>query len=522
MRHSTWQSICRTVAPAILLWLAIAVSVACRGAGAPPLATPDATATALAPTRAIPDSQLLPWAWDDRSPFRSGLRDSEAGVLEQLRGASIYHLDIEIAEDALHVSGREEVRFTNQESAPLSEVVFRLFPNLWGASLTVGQVQVDGQPAQVRLENGDSVLRVPVPEGLLPGQSAVVSLSYELTLPEGGSGNYGILGLDDGVLALPHAYPLIPAYDDQGWYVDLAPEYGDVLYADTSFYLLRVRAPAEWTLVASGVSLDRTVSDGRQIVTYAAGPMRDVYLTASQDYDVASRDVGDVRIQSYAQPGNEQARDRMLEVAASALQYFEQTLGAYPFTEFDLVETHTSALGIEYPGIVALAGDLYLEGEAALPREVLESVVVHEAGHQWFYGLVGNDQVQEPWLDESLAQYLTMRYYRVKYGESGATGFRRSLEARWQRAEDESTPVGLPVEDYSLSAYSAIVYGKGALFFEALEQRMGSEEMDVFLRDYVAAYRFGMADAAGLQSQAETQCSCDLSGLFNEWIYPEP
>ena len=505
----------------VLLWLAIVGLVACRWAGAAPLGAPAATATSLAPPRAIPTSELLPWSWEDRSAFRSGLRDSEAGVLEQLRGASTYHLDIEIAEDAMHLRGREEVRFTNQETTPLPEVVFRLFPNLWGASLEVSDVQVDGQPAQVRLEDGESALFVALPEPLLPGESLVISLSYALALPEGGSGNYGILGLDDGVLALPHAYPLIPAYDDQGWYVELAPEYGDVLYADTSFYLLRVRAPEDWTLVASGVSLERTVSGGWQVVTFAAGPMRDIYLTASQDYRVASRDVGDVRIHSYAQPGKEEARDRTLEIAASALQYFEQTLGAYPFTEFDLVETHTSALGIEYPGLVALAGDLYLEGDAALPREVLQAVVVHEAGHQWFYGLVGNDQVEEPWLDESLVQYLTMRYYGAKYGESGATGFRRSLEERWERAEDQGLPVGLPVEDYSLSAYSAIVYGKGALFFEALEQRMGRETMDAFLRDYVATYRFGMADSAGLQALAEAHCNCNLDGLFNEWIYPK-
>ena len=236
---------------------------------------------------------------------------------------------------------------------------------------------------------------------------------------------------------------------------------------------------------------------------------------------MASREVGDVRIHSYAQPGEEEARDRTLEIAASALQYFEQTLGAYPFTEFDLVETHTSALGIEYPGLVALAGDLYLEGDAALPREVLQAVVVHETGHQWFYGLVGNDQVQEPWLDESLVQYLTMRYYGAEYGESGATGFRRSLEARWQQAEDQGLAVGLPVEDYSPSAYSAIVYGKGALFFEALEQRMGRETMDAFLQDYVTTYRFGMADPVGLQALAETHCNCNLAGLFNEWIYPK-
>jgi aminopeptidase N len=502
----------------VYLVLGAAGLAACQWTGAPRPAAPTPTATTSSPSRAYAEAQLLPWSWDDRSPFRTGLRDSEAGVLRQLPGASVYHLDLEIAEDALHVRGREEVRFTNQEAGVLPDVVVRLFPNLWGASLTVDDVQVNRQPAESRLENADSVLRVPLSEPLLPGQSAVLSLTYELAVPAGSSGNYGLLGLDDGVLALPHAYPLIPAYDDHGWYTDLAPEYGDVLYADTSFYLMRVRAPDDWTLVASGIALDRTTQDGWQTVTFAAGPMRDVYLTASQEYEVASRDVGDIRINSYATPDGEDARDRIMDVSASSLEYFEELLGPFPYTEFDLVETHTWALGIEYPGIVALASKLYVEGSAGLPREILQSVVVHEVAHQWMYGLVGNDQVREPWLDESLAQYLTMRYYGAHYGASGASGFRRALEERWHGAQDESMPVGLPVEDYSPNAYSAIVYGKGALFFETMEQRMGLEEMDAFLRDYVTTYRFDIADGAGLRALAESHCGCSLADLFEEWI----
>ncbi len=57
--------------------------------------------------------------------------------------------------------------------------------------------------------------------------------------------------------------------------------------------------------------------------------------------------------------------------------------------------------------------------------------VVHEAAHEWFYSLVGNDQVKDPWLDESLAQYATLRYYAEQYGEAGASGIRESFYGRW-------------------------------------------------------------------------------------------
>jgi hypothetical protein len=481
---------------------------------------PAPTATLAPPPRAFADAQLLPWTWEDRSPFRAGLKESEAGILDDLPGASVYHMDIEIAEDALSVSGRAEVRFTNQEAQPLADVVFRLFPNQWGASMTVADVQVNGAAVVPSLENAESVLRIPLSEPLRPGQSVVVSMAYALVLPEDPTGNYGLLGLDDGVLALPHAYPLIPAFDDHGWYVDLAPDYGDVLYADVSFYLMRVHAPADWVLVASGVEVERTEAEGRQTVTYAAGPMRDVYLTASPEFGVVSRQVGDVLINSFASNPDAEARGLILDVAESSLEYFDGWLGPYPYTELDLVETHTSALGIEYPGLVALSSEMYEVGSSGLPREVLQSVVVHEVGHQWFFGLVGNDQVREPWLDESLTQYATLRYYGDVFGEAGRSGFRRSLEERWQRADDEEMPVGLPVEDYSPRDYSAVVYGKGALFFEALEDRMGAGPMDAFLRDYVASYRFSIVDGGDLRAEAELACGSSLQGLFDAWIGP--
>ena len=106
----------------VLLWLAIVGLVACRWAGAAPPGRPRGDGHLTGAATRHPHFGNSAVVLEDRSPFRSGLRDSEAGVLEQLRGASIYHLDMEIAEDAMHLRGREEVRFTNQETTPFRKL----------------------------------------------------------------------------------------------------------------------------------------------------------------------------------------------------------------------------------------------------------------------------------------------------------------------------------------------------------------------------------------------------------------
>jgi aminopeptidase N len=150
----------------------------------------------------------------------------------------------------------------------------------------------------------------------------------------------------------------------------------------------------------------------------------------------------------------------------------------------------------------------------------MESTVAHEVAHQWFYNLVGDDQLDEPWLDESLAQFATLQYYTDEYGAQGAQGFRASLEGRWKSIDDAKIPIGLPVAKYSGQEYSAIVYGRGALFFAALKEKMGASVFDEFMNDYTAQLSWGIATPQFMQTLAEKHCGCDLNPLFKEWVYP--
>jgi virginiamycin B lyase len=465
-------------------------------------------------------------AWEDRSPFRTGLIDSEQAVLGQLPGATVYHLDLQLSDDLLSLQGIEEVYYTNQENEPLSALYFRLFPNLAKGSTSVSAVTVNGLGVEPAYELQNSAMRLPLSPALPPGESVVIRLDFGVQVPSGEGGNYGTFAFKEGVLALAHFYPLIPVYDDEGWNVEIAPFIGDVIYADTSFYLTRVTAPISQTLVASGIEINREQTDTHQIVTFAAGPVRDFYLAASDRFAMTSRTIGQTVLRSYAPVELAAGNEATLNLAAAAMQSFNQRFGPYPFTEFDLVSTTTFALGVEYPGIVAILMNLYdLDGRVrGTPTgPLLEGVVAHEVAHQWFYSVVGNDQVDEPWLDEALAQYATLLYYRDAYGgEEGATGFRRSLERRWERVNRADIPIGLPVRAYDEASYGAIVYGRGPLFLQLLAETMSQETFDAFLADYYQTYKWGVATGADFKQLAEQHCACDLTPLFEAWVYEKP
>ncbi len=467
----------------------------------------------------IPDSSIFDITWNDRSVFRDGLIQGEEAALLESPGASVYHIDLALSDDLTHLDGREEVCYTNQETVPLHNVYFHLFPNLLGGRTEIASVEVDAAQVAPELTSARSAMRVPLAQALLPGERVVISISFSVTVPTGGDNNYGIFALTDGILALAHFYPLVAVYDDKGWNTDIPPSYGDILYADTSFFIVCIKAPHALTIVASGIEINRETVDNAQRVTYAAGPMRDFYLAACARYTAVSTQVGETTINSYAPPDSTVGAMNVLEYAASALRVFNNSFGAYPFKQFDLVSTPTLAFGVEYPGVVALNIDMYGRGNSTYPPYYLEPTVAHEVAHQWFYSVVGNDQLGEPWLDEALAQYATLIYMQTLYGTAGAAGFRNSLQERWARVSYADIPIGLKVRDYTATEYGAIVYGRAPLFLCALAETMGRQTFDDFLRDYYREYQWRIATTDGFEQLAEIHCNCDLTPLFSDWVY---
>jgi len=461
-------------------------------------------------------------SWSDRSVFESGLSESQRAVLDGLPGASVYHLDLTIASDLQTVDGAERIFYTNTEATPLEQVGIHLFPNLLGGEMNLSTLRVDGVDVEPVYGAGDGSIMVPLSPALEPGATTVLQVDFHVRLPQDPQLNYGVLAATSGVIAYAHGYPMVAVYDSDGWNLDLPPRYGDITYADASFYLVRVRAPADLVLCGSGVEISHSEANGQQEATLAAGPARDFYLAGSREFQMLTRTSGEVTIRICAPNGTSENAERILAYAAASLEAFGRWYAAYPYTKLDIIATPNLALGIEYPGAFALNQLLLTPDEdfGGTPEAVLlESVTVHEAAHEWFYNLVGNDQLEDPWLDEALAQYATLQYYADRYGIAGASGLRDSFYGRWDLVGREAIPIGKPVAEYDEAEYGAIVYGRGPLFFDALHERMGEASFSSFLSKYTAAFSWEEATPQDLQRMAEAECGCDLDDLFDAWVY---
>jgi len=442
------------------------------------------------------------------------------GDLADFAQATRYAIDLTVyPEDAL-VAGHQRVLYTNAEDVPLSEVYFRLLPNTPGydGSATVDRLLVDDQPARVTAELEDSALRVSLTTPLQPGEQVEFALDFSVRLSTSADVGYGQLAVRDGVVALANVYPVIPVYDDEGWNVELAPPYGDATYTDTALYRVHCTAPADMAVAASGSQVDWTDNgDGTATWTFVSGPMRDFNVVMSDDFQVLSTTAGEVTVNSYFLSADAAGGQRALDYASDALRAYGAAFGAYPFAEFDVVEVPLSgAGGIEYPGLVVVDGALYSQ-----ERGYFEHATVHETAHQWWYSLVGNDQLDEPWLDEALTNYSVVVYLEEVYGRKLAETFAEeyfvhNYEEIVKAGRDEV--VGRPVAAFSEEQYGPIVYVKGPLFFHYLRQQVGDEAFFAILRTYFQRYRYGIATPQGFLAVANEVSGQDITPLYEQWI----
>lgn len=462
--------------------------------------------------------------WNDKTMFESGLIQSQQAALDLIDQANQYHIDLQIDDQFRTIQGKQKMRLTNNETVPLEQLYFHLFANYSGGEINVSSVKINQETVPAELEAENTILMVPLAQPLNPGENLEVTMEYEIGIPTEMGGNYGLFGYFDGILVLDTFYPMLAVYDEDGWHASKPDPNGDLTYTDASFYVVNVHVKDNVTLIASGSEIESTHSDGYQTTTFAIGPAHDFYLAASKSFAKWSQQVGEVTINSYTFPEFEKAGQVALESAVKAITVFSNHIAPYPYTEFDVISSPMGALGIEYPGITSIGIKIYdFEDETSSYSNatMLESTIAHEVGHQWFYNLVGNDQVDEPWLDESMTQYITGLYYQYQYGKPAAMSYRSSWDSRWKRIGRETIPIGLPLSAYDETTYSPIIYGRGPYFVMALETEMGDSIFAEFLKTYAAKYQWKNVNTEEFRETAEESCNCDLSTLFETWVYPQ-
>lgn len=458
---------------------------------------------------------------DILSQFKPNLISDYHTDLFALEDAPSYIIEILVDDALTSYSGKMEVHYTNQEDVNLDEIYFKLVPNASGDNMVITDVIVEDNPVLFSLENENTTLRVDLLEDLHPQDKVLLTVFFQVQVPVEMGGNYGLFIYQDGILGLDSFFPIIPVFQDGRWQIEDPPANADLIFSDAAFFKVTVNSPEDLIWAASGVKDEVLHKEGRQIITFIGGPQRDFYLAGSRNFESCSQKVGDTLVSSYFPPDLADAGLLVLNTAAKALEVFNQRFGQYPYTELDLVSTPMRAGGMEYSTAVALSLDLYEAVSTQTnntEKSFLESATAHEVAHQWFFNQVMNDQIDEPWLDEGMAQYATYLYYLDTYGYEAAATYRQSWDQRWSRTGMQPIPVGKPADAYTQQEYSSIIYGRAPILIEAIEKEMGENAFNEFIKEYVRSNRWRIVDGQSFFGLGEESCSCNLETLQREWV----
>jgi hypothetical protein len=417
--------------------------------------------------------------------------------------------------------GTETIYFKNGFDFDLKKAGFFLLPRITGGSLDIQQAWLDDNPVVFNIEN--AVLQLTFNQSIQPRQQFKITLKFKGSIPKR-LNPPGIFLSDKGTVCLGGFYPELIPFNKSGGFDPVYPaKYGDPILSPLAQYTVSFRAPKNMHFASSGKIEKGGIKKGRQSFFAISGPVRDFFLAGSFHWKQMSFNKKGILINSYYPEKNMYQGINAFYYSADALKIFEKSFGTYPYNEFDVISAPLDnyAVGMEYPGIIVLNDKLYepdgmFHGFSA--DYVLEITIAHEIAHQWFYGLIGSDPVREPWIDESITQYATWLYFKTNRGNGPADLFYSSLESRWSRIRSRPLPISLSVNDYSRREYSAIVYGRGPLFFFELIRVFGQSAFDRYLHDYITTFKWKTVTTNDVRQLITKHFGKKGDDLFFRWI----
>ncbi|MCW2864695.1 MAG: metallopeptidase [Actinoallomurus sp.] len=390
-------------------------------------------------------------------------------------------------------TGHESVSFTNAAATPLTEVYLRLWDNYHGScpSTPITVSNVTGGTAGT-LQVGCTALKITLPAPLAQGASGSVGFDLQIVVPSGADR----FGHDGSYYFIGNALPVLAVRDASGWHLDPYTNNGESFYSLASDFTVTLDHPTSLKVPATGTSTDRAGTSGRTVTTATASKVRDFAWAAGPFTAISGTSSGGVKVNVYRVSNiSSSSATSMLNVATSSLDAHGQRFGAYPYGEADVVLDNNFWFGgMEYPGFVL---DL-----------VSSTALAHELAHQWWYGIVGDDEYTSPWLDESFADYATDLY-------QGSTGSGCWNSVSWASSAEKITN-SMAYWDAHSNRYSTVVYGYGRCALHDLSRVLGTTAMTKLTHDYAQSHWYGVSTTAEFKAAAQALTSTDLTSFWSQ------
>lgn len=453
---------------------------------------------------------------------------------DSAKNISSYDISVVYDSGSQTLTGISEFTFYNDTDNEISDLKFNLYGNAFrqGAKFSpvsetyknkayYSGVSYGGMEIE-NVENcagwtiggeDENILIVNLLSSVYPEESVTVCVHYSLSLAKVNH-RTGVTRL---AVNLGNFYPVLCAYTQSGFME--CPYYynGDPFVSACANYKVTLEYPEGFIAASSGKLVSESTKGEKKVCEYSLENARDFALVLSDKFQKAEGAVGDVQVNYYYV--NDNNPEKSLAAAVESLAYFSETFGKYQYPTYSVVQTGFCYGGMEYPALV-MVGD-------GLEEDVNSYTIVHETAHQWWYAMVGSDQINSAWQDEGLAEYSSVMFFETHpdYGytrtgivEQATNAYRAFFTVYSQLQGSSNTCMTRSLPEYSGEfEYMNISYNKGLIFFETLRNSVGDDKFIGTLRHYFNDCSGKIASAEELRAHF-LKCGTDVEGLFTAFL----
>ncbi|CAH8767980.1 M1 family metallopeptidase [Paenibacillus dendritiformis] len=465
-----------------------------------------------------------------------------------------YHINVRLDESAHLLQGAQTVSWLNPGKKTVNELYFHLYPNAFESQDTTfmresgGRLREDPMPADgyggisltalettdglslmnrieyVQPDDGNAkdktLMKIRLPQPVKSYERITLTMKFEVKLPK----VFARMGYAEDFVMAGQWFPKLAAYEKvgvrgrsaEGW--NLHQYHGNSeFYANYGIYSVKIQVPDTYTVAATGFPTKTPVlENGRKTYQFYADDVHDFAWAASPNFiyveePFSSPNVPGVRIKLYLDPKHENLKERYLYAAKAALSKFSEWYGSYPYSTLSIVvppKAANGAGGMEYPTLVTAFG-----AEDDSPGYNLERTVVHEIGHQYFYGLLASNEFEEAWLDEGFTSYAEDKLMEHEFGVAPNLAIEGSYIT-------DPAPLKLAAWEYKGHRhYAENVYMRSKLVLLAIEKQVGEKTMRRIMRTYTQKYRFKHPTTSDFQRVVEQVTERKWTDFFNQYVY---
>jgi hypothetical protein len=487
-----------------------------------------------------------------------------------------YSIDVTLYDQSHILRGYERLTYINNSTDTLKYLFFHLWPNAYKndkTAFTAHQVEnkekdfyfsdendrgfidsldfkVDGDPVNVsEYNNHQDIVMIELNKPLLPSQQIDITTPFRLVIPE----VFSRLGHDGQQYQISQWYPKPAVYDLKGWHPMPYLDQGE-FYSEIGSYEVNITLPKNYVVAATGnlqqpeefdFMKKRTLSSDSNFIQkdnsnnesssemktliFKQQNVHDFAWFASKEYLIEKTEVElasgrKVMCYSFFKPQNEMIYKGSSQVTAKTIRYFSDHVGEYPYNQVSVVDGKLLAGGgMEYPNVTVIG--------RIDNKSMLQTVIIHEVGHNWFYGLLASNERDHPWMDEGINSFYEGQLDRMLTRELYPDGMQSNnlgdrigdklngpFIYQFFATQRIDQPIDIKANEFTKMNYGGIVYKKSHMMLDYLQAYLGQEVFERAMKRYYAEWHFKHPYPEDFRKIIESESGKKLAWFFEDGL----